>query len=294
MFFFLISFFFATKVQITISGAFALYPLMVEWAEEYKRINPNVEISVQAGGTGKGMVDLLNNMIDIAMVSREVSKEEEEKGAYKIAVCKDSTLPIISSKNPFKDILLKRGIKKTELLKIFTSKMKFWDDLLGKKYKENINVYTRSDACGAAENFANLFGLHQEDLEGIGIYGDPQMVETVGRDDLGIGYANIGFIYDNNTKKPFENILVLPFDLNENGKIEEEEDFYKEREKILLAIHKNILPSPPARNLYLVISKDKTKPVVIDFIKWILKEGQKIVGKAGFVQIEIKREDLNF
>ncbi len=294
MFFFFISVFFATKVSITVSGAFALYPLMVEWAEEYKKINPNVEISVGAGGAGKGMVDLLNNMVDIAMVSREVSKEEEEKGAYKIAVCRDATLPIISSKNPFKDILLKRGIKKTELLKIFTSKMNLWDDLLGKKYKKSINVYTRSDACGAAENFANLFGLHQEDLEGMGIYGDPQMVEAVGRDDLGIGYANIAFIYDKNTKKPFENILVLPIDLNENGKIEKVEDFYNERGKILLAIQKNILPSPPSRNLYLVISKDKTKPAVKDFIKWILKDGQKIVEKAGFVQIEIKKEDLDF
>ena len=42
--------------------------------------------------------------------------------------------------------------------------------------KEKINVYTRSDACGAAEMWAKYMGKKQEDLKGIGIYGDPGMM----------------------------------------------------------------------------------------------------------------------
>ena len=39
---------------ITVSGAFALYPMMVMWAEEYQTANPDVRIDVSAGGAGKG------------------------------------------------------------------------------------------------------------------------------------------------------------------------------------------------------------------------------------------------
>lgn len=284
MIFFLLIFF--NKLSISISGAWALYPLMVEWTSEYKKINPQIEFSVQAGGAGKGMVDLLSGIVDIAMVSREVTKEEEEKGAYKIPVCKDATLPIFSSKNPFKKDLEKRGIKKEELFKIFRSIIKNWNEILGGKENFKINVYTRSDSCGAGEVFASFLGLKQEDLKGIGIYGDPQIVEAVGRDPYGIGYANIAFIYDQKTGKPHKNISVFPIDLNENGKIDGDEDFFKEKNYILNAISLKKLPSPPARNLYLVVKKGSLKESTKEFIKWILIDGQKMVEKAGYVKIE--------
>ena len=36
--------------KITISGAFALYPLVVKWAEEFQKLHPGVIVNVSAGG----------------------------------------------------------------------------------------------------------------------------------------------------------------------------------------------------------------------------------------------------
>jgi len=52
--------------------------------------------------------------------------------------------------------------------------------------------YTRSDACGAAENVAKFFGKKQEDLLGVGVFGDPGLAQAVKKDPLGIGINNIG------------------------------------------------------------------------------------------------------
>jgi phosphate transport system substrate-binding protein len=57
---------------ITLSGAWALYPMVVKWAEEFKKVNPKVRIDVAAGGAGKGMADCLAEVVDIGMVSREI------------------------------------------------------------------------------------------------------------------------------------------------------------------------------------------------------------------------------
>lgn len=38
--------------NITISGAFALYPLAVKWRKEYKKLHPEVRIDIVAGGAG--------------------------------------------------------------------------------------------------------------------------------------------------------------------------------------------------------------------------------------------------
>ena len=45
--------------QISISGAFALYPMVIRWADEYKKINPGVRFDISAGGAGKGISDAL-------------------------------------------------------------------------------------------------------------------------------------------------------------------------------------------------------------------------------------------
>lgn len=93
------------KGKISISGAFALYPLTIRWAEEFKKLHPNVTIDISAGGAGKGMTDALNKMVDLGMYSKSVSNEEIQKGAWSIAVAKDAVLATISSKNPNLNII---------------------------------------------------------------------------------------------------------------------------------------------------------------------------------------------
>ena len=45
--------------NITVSGAFALYPLMLRWADAFSQRHPGVTIDVSAGGSGKGVTDVL-------------------------------------------------------------------------------------------------------------------------------------------------------------------------------------------------------------------------------------------
>ena len=61
------------KGKITLSGAFALYPMVVKWAEEFQKIHPDVTINVSAGGAGKGMADALSNMVDLGMYSNHIT-----------------------------------------------------------------------------------------------------------------------------------------------------------------------------------------------------------------------------
>ncbi|HEY4786477.1 MAG TPA: substrate-binding domain-containing protein, partial [Bacteroidales bacterium] len=112
---------------ITLSGAFALYPMAVKWADEFKRLHPKVRIDLSAGGAGKGMTDALAKIVDIGMVSREIYPEELKKGAYGIAVTKDAVVATISDKNPVLKDILSHGLKKNAANEVFiTGKYKTW------------------------------------------------------------------------------------------------------------------------------------------------------------------------
>src|SRR5664279_5100290 len=107
------------KGNISISGAFALYPLTVKWAEEFKKLHPEVKFDISAGGAGKGMTDALAKMVNIGLVSREINPEEIKKGAFAIAVTKDAVVPTVSAANPnIKDILAK-GLTRDAAINVF-------------------------------------------------------------------------------------------------------------------------------------------------------------------------------
>ena len=272
--------------KITLSGAFALYPLAVQWAEEFKKIYPNVKIDISAGGAGKGMTDAISGMVDIGMVSREVYPEELKNGAYPFAVAKDAVVAVANSTNPAINDLLAKGLKKDAVNNIWiTGKYKNWSQALATSSRAPIHVYTRSDACGAAEIWAKYLGKKQEDLLGSGVFGDPGLALAVKKDPAGIGFNNIGYAYDFKTKKQLDGIKVIPLDLNDNGKIDPEENFYETQDQIVNAIAQGKYPSPPARELYFVTKGKPGKGATQAFIKWVLTEGQKFVTPSGYINL---------
>jgi len=271
---------------IKVSGAWALYPMMVKWAEEFQRIHPKVRIDLSAGGAGKGMADVLGGLVDIGMVSREIYPEEIQRGALGVAVCKDAVVPTMNKGNPVLNDLLTKGIKTRTFMDIWVSgNVTTWGEVIGRpEVTAKIHVYTRSDACGAAETWANYLGCRQEGLLGVGVYGDPGLAEAVKNDPFGIGFNNLNYAYDNSTGKPIEGLMVAPIDLNANGQVDESENFYDTKAKLLEAIAIGAYPSPPARDLY-VVFKGEFKGLAKEFVKWILAGGQQYVSQTGYIQL---------
>lgn len=277
---------------ISISGAFALYPLVVQWGEAYKEEHPEIRFNISGGGAGKGMADALAGAVDLGMFSREITQEEKDKNVWWVGLTIDAVVPTISADNPYLDILKKRGLTRDEFRAVFIeATITDWGELFNADLNGPVVVYTRSDACGAAGTWAQYLGGKQEDLKGIGIYGDPGLAEAVAKDPAGIAFNNTIFVYDINTGKKRPGVEVIPIDINGNGSIDSIEDFYNTMDEILQAIASDLYPSPPARELYFVSNGKPVKKAVLDFIKWTLTEGQQFVKEAGYVPIDQDKID---
>ncbi len=277
--------------KISLSGAWALYPMAVRWGEEFQKLHPKVTVNVAAGGAGKGMTDAISGQVDIGMVSRDIDPSEIEKGAYPIGVTKDAVVPVINEKNPAAQEILKTGLTRSTFVKIYINRtIKTWGEAIGKpEIKQEIHLYTRSDAAGAPEVWAKYLGKKQENLKGTGVYGDPGLLAAVQRDPLGIGYNNYNYAQDMKTGVPVAGIKIIPFDVNENGVVDPDEDI-STKEKTIAAIKKGVFPHPPARVEFFV-TKGKPTGLTAEFIKWVLTDGQKFVDEVGY--IELSKDTLN-
>jgi phosphate transport system substrate-binding protein len=279
------------KGTITVSGAWALYPLMVRWGEEFQKLHPDVRFDISAGGAGKGMADALANAVDIGMVSRAIYPEEVEKGAFWVSITKDAVFGTVNEGNPVWEDLHQKGMTHDTLVGIYiTGEVTTWGQVVGRpEVTDPIHVFTRSDACGAAATWAEYLGGAQEDLLGIAVYGDPGLLDAVVKDPSGIGFNNLNYAFDMDTGKPVAGARVAPLDVNGNGRADPEE-VYDTKEQAVDAVAADRYPSPPARDLNLVTS-GKPAGLVNTFIIWVLTDGQSYVGEAGY--ISLSREKLD-
>ncbi len=279
--------------SISLSGAFALYPMAVKWSEEFRKLHPNVRIDISGGGAGKGMTDVLAKVVNLGMVSREIYDVEKEKGALGFAVVKDAVVATINVKNPHYDEVCRKGLTKATAAALWDNRYATYGDFLGTDSKVPIHVYTRSDACGAAETWAVWLGKRQEQLQGTAVYGDPGVSAAVQKDRAGIGYNNIAYAYDMRTRKPYEGLAVIPIDVDENGLIDEYERFYDDSADLIAAIGEDRYPSPPARDLYLVSNGVPQEPAVAEFIRYVLTDGQKYAIETGFIPLPQAKIEQN-
>ncbi len=81
----------------------------------------------------------------------------------------------------------------------------------------------------------------------------------------------------------------VPLNIKDGGELADWENFYADRNRIQQAVAAGTLPSPPARDLCLIIKSAKPREELGSFLKWVLTDGQPYVAECGFVPLPATR-----
>jgi phosphate transport system substrate-binding protein len=271
------------KGSFSITGAYALYPLISKLADDFMIIHPGVKIEVTKIGTGQGITSLLEGKCQLAMISRPLTDEEANAGIWVISVAKDGVAPIINQKNPHIEKLLKQGISPDEFIHVFSSgKQISWGEVLDTIAKDKVTVYTRADESGAAEIWAAFMYKKASDLKGIGVNGDDEMIKSIQENPLSIGFCNFSYAFDITTGERKKDIQIIPVDLDFDNKIDRVEVPFKNLEEAHRSLWLGFFPDQLCRELTLGSLGKPTEPAIVEFLYYVLGEGQSGIKKIGF------------
>ena len=262
---------------IYLSGTKFTYPLIQQWVNEYTKIHPSAHIKIQN-------VKQANDSTNIKIVAHPLAPGEIKAGEEVFNVSRFALLPITNVRNIEPKIAFKKGITQEELKKLF-----FIDPLSvlenDDKKQPQLTVYTRANQACSSISFANHFGQNFGGIKGKKISGDDQfLIVAVQKDSTGITYNNLGYIYDLTNRTPIKGIKIIPIDINENGKIDKEEQIYDNLDKLTAYLDNNQNnKSIPEDNVSFILDKNKENALTTDFINWILSDGQKYTHQYGFL-----------
>lgn len=275
--------------SIRISGSRTLSPMMITWVGEFSRVNKKVNFDVRPKESEIALRELINGKVDIAMVSRVPGINENEKNLWFAAVALDAVVPVISFDNPEIQPLVMHGITKAKLQDLYSGKIKTWGQLTGRDCKEVVTLYTLPDSSGTTMVWNEFMGGRSANVKTTQIFDGTQMVSKVALDRGGIGYCSVRDVYNVGTGMKKSGIYILPLDLNSNSVVDDKEQFYDKYDQVIAALKASQLPSPPARNLYLVTKGKPTNPAVKAFLEWVLTTGQNYEPGNGYISIPVEK-----
>ena len=272
--------------NFSISGAYALYPLVQKWADGFMKINPAVKIVVTAGGTGQGIADLYSKKCQLAMISRPLTDEELTEGIWVVPVAKEGVAPIINQRNPYFNKIMKQGITPDKLIRLFTGAGTMtWGELLDTVLPAKAVVYTRADDSGAADIWANFLWKEKADLKGIKVVGDIEMIKSIQENPLGIGFCNFSYAFDTSTGERIKDIQVIPIDLDFDKSIDRKEVPFNNINKAHRGIWLGYYPKNLTRELTFGSIGKPADSVVLAFLKYVLTTGQQDIASSGFCEL---------
>ena len=266
----------AQSTIIKITGTKFPFEIMQQWIDAYSKTHPGVQFQLSKS--------IPVDSADLTIAAHAFRNGELSDEQTVIAVNRYAQLPIANINRKDIAALQLRRFTTHDLKTIYFEQS---DESKTDALNEPVQVYGRDKKVCASRSFAENVTGNQWNVAGIFVTGDDQALSNAVKDDVnGISYNNLSLIYNLKTRKVVDSIAIIPIDLNENGKIDTDENIYATLDEVLNFLSLSSHSIIPQDNVNVVINKNKANQEALDFLKWIITNGQQYNRCYGFLDID--------
>jgi phosphate transport system substrate-binding protein len=265
---------------VKLRGTRLTYPLVRKWITEFKKEYPGINVFIAPQAPA--------DSIDFNILAYALTSDGQREA---IVVSRYIQLPVANNERPGLANLQAKGLTEQNLRDLFFSPSTP-SFLASSQSQTPIALYVRDKPVCAVKAFATHFGDDPKQIKGIGVNGDDQdLAEAVRKDINGLSFNNLGFIYNVTTRKISEGLAVIPLDLDENGKIDKEEQIYSDLDHVITFIEKTHHSKFVNEEVNFVFDKNANNTSAGIFLNWVLTTGQKFNHDLGFLSVDPKALD---
>jgi phosphate transport system substrate-binding protein len=176
------------KGSLKIAGGTAHIPVMKAAAKQIMQAYPDIRISIAGGGSGVGIQQVGEGLVDIGNSGR--TPTDEEIARYDLKLFKWAVDGVGIVVNPHNTI---KNLSQDQLKAIYSGRIVNWNELGGED--QMINVYTRDEASGTREVFwKKALDKGAITTKANFVVSNGAMKTAVANDPHAIGYVSVGHI----------------------------------------------------------------------------------------------------
>lgn len=263
--------------SIKIDGSSTVFPITEAVAEEFRKKNKDINITVGVSGTGGGFKKFTVGETDISNASRPIKDAEKQKAQenkieyIEIPVAYDGISVVVNKQNTWVD-----SMTVEELKKIWEpeSKVKMWSDIRPSWPKIPIKLYGPGTDSGTFDYFTEAINGKEKASRSdfTPSEDDNVLVQGVAGDKGAMGYFGYAYYAENKDR-----LKAVPI-VNGGKAITPSEQTIND------GTYK-----PLSRPIFIYVNKASLqRPEVKDFVKFYLNEGPKLIPSVGYVPLPEK------
>ena len=261
-----------SQQEIKIDGSGTVYPITEAVAEEFRKVDPAIRVSVGSSGSGAGFKKFTRGETDISNSSREISEEEKQLAAengveyQQFSIALDGISIVAHPENDWVKTLTPEELN--EIWKA-DSEVQQWSDIREGWPDEDIRLYGPNTAHGTYDFFTEVIngesGASRTDYNAVADYN--VAVQGISSDKYALGYFGLAY-YEENA----DQLKLIAIDAGE-GAVEPS-----------LETVKNNTYKPLSRSLYIYVAKDAAKrPAVQKFVEFYFNNAAELAQDVGYV-----------
>lgn len=267
---------------IRIDGSSTVYPITEAVAEEFRSVQPKVNVTVGISGTGGGFKKFATNETDISNASRPIKAVEVELAAknnveyIELPVAYDALTVVIHPKNTWA-----KSMTVKELKMIWEpeaqGKITKWNQIRADWPDKEIKLYGAGVDSGTYDYFTEAIVGKEHSSRGdfTSSEDDNVLVQGVSGDQYSLGFFGMAY-YEENKGKLVAVSIDDEKDTNGKGPID--------------PTYENVISgnySPLSRPLFIYARKEALKrPEIQQFVAYYLEKGAELAREVGYVSLK--------
>jgi ABC-type phosphate transport system substrate-binding protein len=266
----------ARQEAVYIKGVGFTDALLEKWIAEYSKTHPGVSLSIAGRDAHEPSIEVVPSGI----------RDGDDLQATTVSFGKYAVLPIAGKDNALPDELKRKKLNEKRIRELFFEKDALAEDFEpDRKERYDVTVYSGNSSCSVSHSFAGHFGYEASSLKGKKIAGDDIYLNSaVKKDAKGISFNNLSYVFNIESRQLNDGIALLPLDVKKE--YAEVLNVQNLDETIALLENKQIDLIPVGELTFVL--PENVSPATLQFLEWVLSEGQDYIHPFGFLQLNTK------
>lgn len=265
-----------------------LYNLTTNWAAEYTRLNPTINISIT-----KFTDDQLLNTDNLSFITNEYPNIVNDEAKWKMVVGHNAIVPVINAGNPMLNEISLRGISSKGFARLVKDPENTnWAEIINGGQNSPVH-FLLLDNEAVKTGISKFTDTDPLATGGIKLYEPEELITALQKDVYAIGFCRLVDVRKANSNEMIGNIKLLPIDKNSNGRIDNFENIYASLETVSRGIWIGKYPNTLCGSIYAISPGKPADKNSLSFLTWIMTSGGQFLNTNGYSELAGVEKESN-
>ncbi len=260
-----------------------LYPVVKDCANAFMLENEDMKVSVEVFEGEIG--EWIGEPGHVALVTKNYMEGVDPRTTKVSVIGREVYVPVMNPGNRYREEIFKQGISPAEFALLYADgEARTWGAVLDNNSSTPVTAYRISDPSFTAY-LSDFINTDKEAIQGNVMGSCEEVVDRVKNEVNAVGFCTLTQLLEMDHSKSSLEVLMIPVDLNDNGKVDHFEEIYGSVDDLARGIWIGKYSGTLYSRIFALSSLEASAGAGKELVRWMLDGGQELFASSGYAPL---------